>query len=57
VTNKYLCKKKIMGRRKKVLPFLENVEITGAGAEGKAVARVNERVLFVPFAAPGCTGL
>jgi 23S rRNA (uracil1939-C5)-methyltransferase len=42
-----------MGRRKKVLPFLENVEITGAGAEGKAVARVNERVLFVPFAAPG----
>ena len=42
-----------MGRRKRQLPFLENVEITDAGAEGKAVARVNDRVLFVPFAAPG----
>ncbi|MBE0649790.1 MAG: 23S rRNA (uracil(1939)-C(5))-methyltransferase RlmD [Bacteroidales bacterium] len=42
-----------MARKKTPLPLLENVEITGAGAEGKAVARVNERVLFVPFAAPG----
>ncbi len=42
-----------MGRRKRPLPLFENVEITGAGAEGKAVARVNDRVLFVPFAAPG----
>ncbi len=42
-----------MGKRKKQLPFFENVEIIDAGAEGKAVARVNDRVLFVPFAAPG----
>ncbi len=42
-----------MGRRKRPLPLLENVEITDAGAEGKAIARINERVLFVPFAAPG----
>jgi 23S rRNA (uracil1939-C5)-methyltransferase len=43
-----------MGRRKKrPLPLLENVEIMDAGAEGKAVARVEEKVLFVPFAAPG----
>jgi 23S rRNA (uracil1939-C5)-methyltransferase len=42
-----------MGRRKRPLPLLENVEIIDAGAEGKAVARVDERVLFVPFAAPG----
>lgn len=33
--------------------MLENVEITGAGAEGKAIAKVNDRVLFVPFGAPG----
>ncbi len=32
---------------------MENVEIVDAGAEGKAVARVAEKVLFVPFAAPG----
>ena len=42
-----------MARRKRPLPFFEDVEITDAGAEGKAIARVNERVLFVPFAAPG----
>ena len=42
-----------MARNKRPLPFFEQVEITDAGAEGKAVARVNERVLFVPFAAPG----
>ncbi len=44
---------KIMARRKRPLPLLENVEIMDAGAEGKAVARVDEKVLFVPFAAPG----
>ncbi|HFB61704.1 MAG TPA: 23S rRNA (uracil(1939)-C(5))-methyltransferase RlmD [Bacteroidetes bacterium] len=40
-------------RKKRSLPLLENVEIVDAGAEGKAVARVDEKVLFVPFAAPG----
>ena len=40
-------------RKKKPLPLFENIEIIDAGAEGKAVARVNEKVLFVPFAAPG----
>jgi len=33
--------------------ILENVEIIDAGAEGKAVARVNDMVVFVPFAVPG----
>jgi len=42
-----------MARKKRPLPFFEDVKITDAGAEGKAIARVNERVLFVPFAAPG----
>ncbi len=42
-----------MGRRKRPLPFIEKLEITDAGAEGKAVGRSNDRVVFVPFAAPG----
>ena len=33
--------------------MLEQIEITGVAAEGKALARVNDLVVFVPFAAPG----
>ena len=32
---------------------MEQVEITGVAAEGKALARVNDLVVFVPFAASG----
>ena len=39
--------------KKKPLPLLEQVEITAFAAEGKAVARVNDLVIFVPYAAPG----
>lgn len=42
-----------MGRKKKELPVLENIEISGVAAEGNALARYNEKVLFVPFGAPG----
>lgn len=44
-----------MGRRRKRidLPLLERVTIADAGAEGKAVARVDNMVVFVPYAAPG----
>jgi len=42
-----------MARRKKPLPLLENLEILDAGSEGKAVARYNEKVVFVPFVVPG----
>ena len=42
-----------MARKKRSLPFIENLEVIDAGAEGKAVARYNERVVFIPFAAPG----
>jgi 23S rRNA (uracil1939-C5)-methyltransferase len=35
------------------LPFFENVTILDAGAEGKAVARVDDLVVFVPFCVPG----
>ncbi|MDE5881292.1 MAG: 23S rRNA (uracil(1939)-C(5))-methyltransferase RlmD [Muribaculaceae bacterium] len=49
-----------MARKRKELPELQNVEITGVAAEGKALARVKLRetdetpiVVFVPYAAPG----
>lgn len=42
-----------MARKKKSLPILENVLITGVASEGKAIAKVNEVVTFVPFAVPG----
>lgn len=42
-----------MTRKKKELPVLENVTITDIAAEGKALARVNDMVVFVPFTVPG----
>ena len=42
-----------MSRKKKPLPILENVTITDYAAEGKALARVDDLVVFVPFAVPG----
>ena len=40
-------------RNKKNLPLLQNVEITAVAAEGKALARVDDRVVFVPYVVPG----
>lgn len=42
-----------MTRKKKPLPILENVTITDVAAEGKSLARVDDMVVFVPFAVPG----
>jgi 23S rRNA (uracil1939-C5)-methyltransferase len=42
-----------LARKKKDLPVLEEVEITDVAAEGKALAKVNDMVIFVPWAAPG----
>jgi len=42
-----------MSRKKKPLPLLENITITDIAAEGKSIARVDELVIFVPFAVPG----
>lgn len=42
-----------MTRKKKELPLLEKVTITDVAAEGKAVAKVNELVIFVPYVVPG----
>ena len=39
--------------KKKNLPLLEQVEITGIAAEGKALTRVNDCVVFVPYCVPG----
>ena len=42
-----------MARKRKELPLLEKVEITDVAAEGKAIAKVNELVIFVPYVVPG----
>ena len=42
-----------LARKRKPLPILEKVTITDVAAEGKALARVNDLVVFVPYVAPG----
>lgn len=49
-----------MARKRKELPLLEGIEITGVAAEGKALAKVKIRetdespiVIFIPYGAPG----
>lgn len=42
-----------MAKNKKPHPILNNVTITDIAAEGKAIAKVNDIVVFVPFVVPG----
>ncbi len=43
-----------MSRKNKLTgKTFEKVEITDVGAEGKAIAKTDERVIFIPFGAPG----
>lgn len=42
-----------MSRKRRELPLLERIEITDVAAEGNALTRVNDMVVFVPFGAPG----
>ena len=42
-----------MSRRRKELPVLEHIEITDVAAEGKALVRVDDLVVFVPWVVPG----
>ena len=49
-----------MARKKKELPFLENVEISAIAAEGKSIAKTKLHeddetpiVIFIPYGAPG----
>lgn len=42
-----------MARKRKELPVLEEIKITDVAAEGKALAKVNDLVIFVPYVVPG----
>jgi len=42
-----------MSKRNKQQPIVENVTITGFAAEGKSLVRIDDLVVFVPFAVPG----
>ncbi|MBR0274078.1 MAG: 23S rRNA (uracil(1939)-C(5))-methyltransferase RlmD [Bacteroidaceae bacterium] len=42
-----------MSRKRKPLPLLGGVTIEAVAAEGKALVRVDDMVVFVPFAIPG----
>ena len=42
-----------MARNTKPHPIIEHITITAIAAEGKALARFNEKVVFVPHVIPG----
>lgn len=42
-----------MSRKRKELPLLQNIHITDVAAEGNAIARVDNLVVFIPYGAPG----
>ena len=42
-----------MGKRRKDLPFIEGLHITTLAAEGKALGKVDNQVVFVPMTVPG----
>ncbi|MBU8891250.1 MAG: 23S rRNA (uracil(1939)-C(5))-methyltransferase RlmD [Bacteroidales bacterium] len=42
-----------MGRKKKSLPIIERVEITNVAAEGKAIAKIDDKVIFITQTVPG----
>lgn len=42
-----------MARKKKELPIIENVQITDIAAEGKAIAKIDDLVVFIPYVIPG----
>lgn len=47
----YICRKKVARKRKK--PFYSNIRIEDIGAEGKALAKIGDMVVFTKLAAPG----
>ncbi|MBK5719367.1 23S rRNA (uracil(1939)-C(5))-methyltransferase RlmD [Dysgonomonas sp. Marseille-P4677] len=42
-----------MGRKKKEHPLIENVQIVDIAAEGKAIAKIDDLVVFIPYVVPG----
>ena len=49
----FIIKSQTLARKKKELPLLEGIEITDVAAEGNAIARVDNMVVFIPYGAPG----
>ena len=52
----YLCRefqRRDMSKRNRQQPIVENVTITDYAAEGKSLVRIDDLVVFVPFAVPG----
>lgn len=52
----YLCREfqsRDMSKRNRQQPIVENVTITDYAAEGKSLVRIDDLVVFVPFAVPG----
>jgi len=41
-----------MSKQRKPLPILENITITDVAAEGKVIAKVDEKILFTQYAVP-----
>lgn len=48
-----LKENKIVAKKRKQLPLLEKVTITDVAAEGKALAKMEDLVIFVPYVVPG----
>jgi len=42
-----------MARKKKQLPLIPSVEVIDIAAEGKAIAKVDNMVVFIPYVVPG----
>ena len=42
-----------MGRKRRSLPVIENVEILNVAAEGKAIAKIDNKVVFITQVIPG----
>jgi 23S rRNA (uracil1939-C5)-methyltransferase len=42
-----------LARKIKPLPLFENITVVDVAAEGKAIARIDDLVVFIPFVAPG----
>ncbi|MEI6456377.1 MAG: 23S rRNA (uracil(1939)-C(5))-methyltransferase RlmD [bacterium] len=42
-----------MPKNRPALPIFENITISDAGSEGNAVARVDNKVIFIPYVVPG----
>lgn len=42
-----------MSRKNKQLPLFQEIEITGVAAEGKAIAKIDNMIIFTQYAVPG----